>query len=108
MNITVTPKPPYYAVIFTSIHTDKIEDKYNELNDNLMDKITNLPGFLGVDSVRTENKVGITTIYFKDLESIREWRKDSDHKYAKDFGKDLWYENYNVRIAKVEKEYGKI
>ena len=51
---------------------------------------------------------GITTIYFKDLESIKEWRKDTDHIYAKDFGKDLWYENYNVRIAKVEKEYGKI
>ena len=73
MNITVTPKPPYYAVIFTSIHTDKIDEKYNELNDNLMDKITNLPGFLGIDSVRAENKVGITKIYFKDLESIKKW-----------------------------------
>lgn len=67
------PNPHYYVVIFSSIHTDKIDEKYNELNDNLMDKITNLPAFLGLDSFRAENKVGITTIYFKDLESIKKW-----------------------------------
>ena len=44
---------------------------------------------------------------YSDLDSIKKWRKDTDHKYAKDSGKDLWYENYNVQIAKVEKEYEK-
>ena len=28
MSIANTPKPPYYAVIFTSIHTNKEKEEY--------------------------------------------------------------------------------
>ena len=38
----MTPNLPYYAVIFTFIYTNKIDDNYYELNYSLMDKISKL------------------------------------------------------------------
>ena len=52
--------------------------------------------------------VGITSVYWKDKESIKAWRYHEEHKIVKKRGRAIWYEKYIVRIAKVEKDYGKI
>jgi heme-degrading monooxygenase HmoA len=39
------------------------------------------------------------------LEAITQWKQNLDHLDAQRKGKSLWYENYTVRIALVEKEY---
>ncbi len=67
-----------------------------------------MPGFLGVESVRDETGLGITSVYWKDKESIEAWRDHAEHKKVKKRGRAIWYENYFLRIAKVEKNYGKI
>jgi heme-degrading monooxygenase HmoA len=97
-----TPKPPYYAVIFTSIRTDG-DNGYNEMSDKIESLIGNQPGYLGMESAR--NELGITVSYWKDLESIKLWSQNLDHKQAKEKGKKSWYKNYKVRISKVEMEY---
>ena len=97
-----SPKPPYYAVIFTSIRTDG-DNGYNEMSDKIESLIGNQPGYLGMESAR--NELGITVSYWKDLESIELWSQNLDHKQAKEKGKKLWYKNYKVRISKVEMEY---
>ena len=67
-----------------------------------------MPGFLGVESVRDETGLGITSVYWKDKESIEAWRDHAEHKKVKKRGRAIWYKNYFLRIAKVEKNYGKI
>ena len=62
------------------------------------------PGFLGFDTARQE--VGITVSYWKDLESIKNWRNKTEHQLARLIGKEKWYKCYSLRIAKVEREYG--
>ncbi len=95
-------KPPYYAVIFTSIRTN-IDDDYA----NMATKMENLAklqdGCLGVESAR--NEIGITVSYWKDLESIKNWKQNLDHLEAQTKGISTWYENYTVRIALIEREY---
>ena len=98
------PTLPYYAVIFTSVRTE-IEDGYHEMNDLLMEKAEEYEGFIRQDAVR--DGLGIAISYWQDLESIQAWRKDVDHLVAKERGKKEWYTQYSVRIAKVEREYGK-
>ena len=61
-------------------------------------------GFLGFESAR--ESIGITVSYWKDLESIRNWRKNPAHIIARENGRLMWYENFKVRIAKVERDYG--
>ena len=93
---------PYYAVIFTSTKT-KNDNGYNQMAE-LMEKLAKeQPGFLGVESAR--NEIGITVSYWKDLESIKNWKVNTDHLLAQQKGIESWYENYTVRIALVEREY---
>lgn len=57
-------------------------------------------GFLGVESAREE--YGITVSYWKNLESINNWRNNMEHKIAKERGRKEWYLQFKMRIAKVE------
>lgn len=100
--IANTPKPPYYAVIFTSIQTETTEG-YGEMADLLVELAKEQEGFLGIESAR--NEVGITVSYWKDLISIRKWKQQSDHSIAQKMGRTDWYKHYITRIAKVERDY---
>jgi len=100
--ISKTPKPPYYAVIFTSLRTEVFEE-YDKTSLRMIELAKNHDGYLGVESAR--NELGITISYWKSLESIKDWKKDSEHEIAQQKGKDLWYQSYRVRICKVEREY---
>ena len=97
-----TPPPPYYAVIFTTLRTEG-DNGYNEMSDRMWELVQQQPGFLGMDSAR--NELGITTCYWKDLESIAMWRNNEEHLEAIKRGKEGWYSGYKVRIARVEREY---
>lgn len=98
-----TPQPPYYAVIFSSLRTEG-DNGYAEMADKMMHLARQQEGFLGVESAR-EN-VGITVSYWRDLESIKQWRDHAEHRIAREKGRTLWYQNFKLRIAKVEQEYG--
>lgn len=108
MAIVKTPKPPYYAVIFTSHHTGKEQEEYDKTSAEMVALAQKQSGYLGVESVRSDSGLGITSVYWKDKESIKSWRHHPEHKKAKTRGREIWYEYYKVRIAKVEKDYGKI
>ena len=101
--IAKTPRPPYYAVIFTSIRTEG-ENDYGKTANHMVELAATMPGFLGVESARED--VGITVSYWKDLESIKNWKYQTDHVLARDKGREMWYAAYRLRIALVERDYG--
>jgi heme-degrading monooxygenase HmoA len=101
--IANTPKPPYYAVIFTSLRT-AVDEGYGEMAQRMVELASLEPGFLGVETAR--EGVGITVSYWKDLESIRRWKANLEHKEAQRLGHEKWYSAFKTRIAKVEREYG--
>lgn len=47
--IANTPKPPYYAVIFSSLRTDG-DHGYAEMADRMVALAATQPGFLGIES----------------------------------------------------------
>lgn len=101
--IANTPKAPYYAVIFTSLNTDNVED-YSEMAERMVELAGEQEGFLGIESAR--NEVGITVSYWKDLASIKRWKENAEHSFAQKQGRKKWYQSYKTRIAKVERDYG--
>ncbi|CAM3524122.1 hypothetical protein FSS13T_19880 [Flavobacterium saliperosum S13] len=100
--IANTPQPPYYAVIFTSERTE-IEQGYAETAERMVELASEQPGFLGVESAR--NDIGITVSYWKDLESVKNWKMNAEHTLAREKGRTDWYKAFKVRIAKVERDY---
>jgi heme-degrading monooxygenase HmoA len=101
--ISQTPNPPYYAVIFTSTRTEG-DKGYNEMAKKMLELAQKQDGFLGVESAREE--IGITVSYWKDLESIKNWREHFEHSVAREKGRTEWYRSFKTRICKVEREYG--
>lgn len=97
-----TMKPPYYAVIFTSVRTE-IEDGYSEMAEKMVQLAQQQKGFLGIESARSE--IGITVSYWEDLESIRIWKQNLAHLEAQEKGRESWYKKYITRICLVEREY---
>ena len=93
---------PYYTEIFTSVKNDATEG-YDEMTIKMVALAQKQEGFLGVESARSE--LGITVSYWKDLEAIKNWKQNLDHRDAQEKGVKTWYKKYTVRIASVEREY---
>lgn len=102
--IASTPKPPYYAVIFTSTRTDDDDNSYGQTADRMVELAKEQKGFLGIESAR--EAVGITVSYWSSLEAIKKWKANAEHIEAQRFGRKKWYSSFKVRIAKVERDYG--
>ena len=100
--IISTPPTPYFAVIFTSI-LDEHDPEYFRMNDMLRQQAEKLDGFLGEDSAR--NDYGISISYWKDFGSHQPGRQNADQQWAKQKGRKDFYKEYQVRIARVEREY---
>ena len=41
-----------------------------------------------------------------DLESIKNWKANTEHKQAQKLGHEKWYASFMIRISKVERDYG--
>ncbi|MCH7534628.1 MAG: antibiotic biosynthesis monooxygenase [Bacteroidetes bacterium] len=97
-----TPSPPYYAIIFTALLNDDLTGYY-ETSERLMELAKDYEGFYGMEEVADKWEINIS--YWKDVESIMEWRNNSEHIIAQEKGKKQWYECFKMRIAKVERDY---
>ena len=93
-------------MIFTSTRTDG-DRGYAEMAQRMVELGSNYDGFLGFETARGADGLGISVSYWRDEASIHAWKKDSVHRQAQQAGKNVWYADYQVRIAKVERAYGK-
>jgi len=106
VHFAATPEPPYYAVIFTSQRTPG-DRGYGDMAARMVELAAKQPGFLGVESARGTDGLGITVSYWCDEASIAAWKRDTAHQQAQQGGQKSWYADYQVRVAKVERAYGK-
>jgi heme-degrading monooxygenase HmoA len=102
--IAKTPEPPYYAVIFTS-RRSATDDGYGAMSERMVELAAQQPGFLGLESVRGADGVGITVSYWSSEEAIAAWRAHAEHRIAQLGGHRKWYEHFEVRVARVERAY---
>lgn len=101
-----TPTPPYYAVIFSSQRTEG-DRGYDEMAGRMFELAATQPGFLGVETARDAEGFGITISYWSSADAIAAWKSHVEHKPAQETGKRVWYDDYQIKIAKVERTYGK-
>lgn len=95
----------YYAVIFTSTQTGEDEEEYAKMATRMVELASQQEGYLGIESVHDTEGQGITVSYWKDEASIRQWRQNAEHLEAQGKGREKWYRNFSLRVAKVEREY---
>ena len=99
------PEPPYYAVIFTSTLRADAAPGYEAMAEAMLTLAAKQPGYLGFETARGEDGLGMTVSYWLDEDSIKNWKAVVDHKAAQKQGIKDWYQWYHIRVAKVERGY---
>ena len=106
-----TPAPPYYAVIFASRRSGPdasgSDAGYGATADRMVELAAQQAGYLGIETCRDAEGFGITVSYWRSEEDIRAWKRNAEHALAREQGRSGWYEHYELRVAKVERAYGK-
>lgn len=97
-------RPPYWVVVFTSVR-GPADMGYDEVAEHLETLVRDQPGYLGMDTARTDDGLGITVSYWADEASIARWRHQADHVLAQERGRQEWYTSFTVHVARVERAY---
>jgi heme-degrading monooxygenase HmoA len=103
MEAARTPQPPYYCVIFTSHRKSGIEDDYGDASARMLELASGMPGFLGIESARNPEGLGITVSYWESEEAIKNWRTHAEHLVVQRKGRENFYEWYESRVGKIER-----
>lgn len=91
----------YFAVIFTAQRTVSDENMYQIMSERMVQLAQEQQGFLGLESVRGDDGIGITVSYWVDRAAIRNWRVHAEHLMAQQMGRQEFYQWYQLRVAEV-------
>ena len=94
----------YFAVIFTAQRSLSGDDIYDITADRMVWLAQRQPGFLGVESVRGDDGIGITVSYWVERQAIANWRQHAEHLAAQALGRQEFYDWYRIRVAEVVSE----
>lgn len=94
-----------YAVIFTS-RRDGDDPEYAAMAEAMEALAQTMPGYIGHDSARGIDGLGITVSYWESEAAIAKWKAHADHTEARRRGRNGWYSAFTVSVARVERAYG--
>ncbi len=98
-----------YAVIFEVYPTKSGKDEYLKIASNLREFLQNREGFISIErfqSLVDENKL-LSLSFWEDEKAIEIWRNLFEHRIAQDRGNGGIFQDYRIRVAKVERDYTK-
>lgn len=97
--------PDSIAVIFCAQRTVDDEDAYNAAAAVMSNLAAQQSGYLGQDSSRSQDGLGITISYWENDAAAKAWRDHPVHAAIRDQGRGKWYESYTLHVARVERSY---
>ena len=103
--MATTPEPPYVAVVFTNRRTASDDAAYQLAAAHMESLAAEMPGFLGIESARGADRVGITVSYWTDEDAVVAWRDHPEHLETQARGRADWYDWYELRVARVERAH---
>jgi heme-degrading monooxygenase HmoA len=93
------------AVIFIAQRTALDDESYAAAATAMVALAEGQVGYLGMDSVRGTDGLGITVSYWASDANAKAWRDHPDHKAIRDAGRDRWYSSYSLHVAEVTRSY---
>ncbi|MEJ6593790.1 antibiotic biosynthesis monooxygenase [Parasphingorhabdus sp.] len=93
------------AVIFCARRTGTGDEAYHAAALAMGALAAQQPGYLGEDHARSADGFGITVSYWRDDASAKAWRDHPEHADIRDQGRDKWYRDYSLHVARVERGY---
>ncbi|MCD0466707.1 antibiotic biosynthesis monooxygenase [Flavobacterium sp. ENC] len=96
------------AVIFEVIPNEGKKEEYLTIAANLRPELDHIEGFISIERFQSFNdpeKV-LSLSFWKDEESILQWRNLEMHRFAQAKGREEIFRDYHLRIAAVVRDYG--
>ncbi|MEP6928343.1 MAG: antibiotic biosynthesis monooxygenase [Ginsengibacter sp.] len=96
------------AVIFETIPNEGFRDEYFKIAEALRRALEKIEGFISIErfqSIYNPEKV-LSLSFWKDEESIKQWRSVEMHRWAQSKGRESIFKDYHLRIATVIRDYG--
>ena len=92
-----------WTVAFANGRAGGADDGYGDTAAEMDSLAHAQPGFLGVDSARTDDGVGITVSRWSSIAAMVSWRRVVAHAEAQQQGRAHWYEWYRSDVARVDR-----
>lgn len=88
-------------ILFRSRLTGQAGADYQAMNTELESLVRQNPGFIDVKGYTSEDGERLTVVWWRDEESLREWRELMRHRQAQQTGRAKWYQYYEMEVASV-------
>lgn len=96
------------AVIFEVIPNEGKKEEYLNIAASLRTELNSIDGFISIERFQSLNDPGkiLSLSFWKDEESIQQWRNLEMHRHAQSKGRNGIFKDYHLRIAAVVRDYG--
>jgi heme-degrading monooxygenase HmoA len=95
------------AVIFEVYIKEGKQDDYLQIAVELMEHLASVDGFISIErfsSLVNEGKL-CSLSFWKDKESVQQWREYELHRFAQKKGREEIFSDYRIRVAEVVRDY---
>lgn len=92
------------VVLFRSKLTPAAGEDYAREAAAMNEYVKSQPGFIAVKSFTAEDGERLTIVWWKDRETLEQWRHNPSHAEVKKTGRQRWYEYYKMEVAEVYRE----
>jgi heme-degrading monooxygenase HmoA len=69
--------------------------------------VESIPGFRSFRAYASDDGERLALIEFDSEEGLRAWREHPEHREAQRMGRERWYAAFELRVARVERAWGK-
>lgn len=96
------------AVIFEVIPNEGKKEEYLDIAASLRPELDNIEGFISIERFQsfTNPEKVLSLSFWRDEESIQQWRNLEMHRHAQAKGRNEVFKDYHLRIASVIRDYG--
>lgn len=81
---------------------------YLDIAAALRPALAQMDGFISIERFESLSDPGrmLSLSFWRDEAAVRRWREHADHRAAQRAGRESIFEDYRLRIATVERDYG--
>jgi heme-degrading monooxygenase HmoA len=97
------------AVIFEVWPQPEHRDAYLQWAGRLRAELEEMDGFLSIERFQSLTEEGklLSLSFWRDEQSLANWRQLEAHRAAQAAGRRTMFRNYRLRVAEVARDYGK-
>ncbi len=99
-------REPSVVCVFRSTLRHRSDEQYEKWSAEMDTLVREVPGYLRHFSFRgSAAREGVTISYFDSMQSLDEWRTAARHRQAQQYGRDSFYDEYEIEVATIVREY---